>query len=207
MKSALYPVLILIFLSGCAAFSGSEDDRTTRTFGTLWDDQMVESKGRVRIKKAHPELRKAHISITAYNGVVLLIGQVSSEELKKLAADKVGELQKVRRIYNELTIAGPTSIFSRANDSWLTTKIKTKMAASKKVDANRIKVVTENGIVYLLGMVTREESEAAVELVRKTYGVQKVVKVFEIVKDIPKQEKAATNSNEQPVEDPEEDLI
>jgi osmotically-inducible protein OsmY len=90
-------------------------------------------------------------------------------------------MRNIKKVHNELEVAGPTSLIARANDNWLTTKIKSSMAVSSSTDANRIKVVTENGIVYLLGLLTREEADAAVQLTRKTYGVQKIVKVFEYI--------------------------
>ncbi|MDH5738290.1 MAG: BON domain-containing protein [Gammaproteobacteria bacterium] len=210
MKASLLTLLISTTLIGCSVFVGDGNDRPSRTFGTVWDDQMIESKGRVRIKKAHEELREAHFNIVAYNGIVLLVGQVSSEEMRLLAAETLAGLQKVRKVYNELQVAGPTSIFSRANDSWLTTKIKTKMAAAKEVDASRIKVTTENGVVYLMGMVTEEESDAAVDLTRRVYGVQKVVKALEIIQweDIPDSLRTTEDENiPSPTDNKEEEEV
>lgn len=198
MKLLICTILMLTCLSGCAVFSGDSGEHKSRTFGTVFDDQIIESKGRVRIKRAHPDLKKAHIIVTSFNGIVLLIGQVASEELKILSAKQFADFQKVRRVYNEIQIAGPTSIFSRGNDSWLTTKIKAKMLTAKAVDASRVKVVTENGVVYLLGLVTEDEAAAAVDLTRRVYGVQKVVKVFEIVDpvDIPRQDEKDKTAKE-----------
>ncbi|MDH5738525.1 MAG: BON domain-containing protein [Gammaproteobacteria bacterium] len=172
---------------------------------------MIESKGRVKIKKAHSDLKNAHIDIVAYNGVVLLVGQVPSEETRQIAAETLQQMPKVKKLYNELQIAGPTSVFSRMNDGWLTTKIKSKMFASKEVEAGRIKVLTENGVTYLMGMVTKEEADSAVELARRVYGVQKVVKAFEIIelKDLPKMERASEKQpeNNERNKQEEEELI
>ena len=85
----------------------------------------------------------------------------------------------MRKVHNELTVAGKTSYLSRTNDSWLTTKVKSAMAAAESADSTRIKVVTENGVVYLMGLVTREEADAAADIARHIQGVQKIVKVFE----------------------------
>jgi osmotically-inducible protein OsmY len=99
--------------------------------------------------------------------------------MRELAEKTVKNMRKVRTVHNELEVAGPTSMVARSNDSWLTTKIKSKMALSSAVDANRFKIVTENGVVYMMGLVTRDEASAAVDLTRQVYGVQKIVKVFE----------------------------
>ena len=95
--------------------------------------------------------------------------------------DQVEPLRNVKRVHNELTVAGSSSIISRTNDSWLTTKVKSSMAASATTDSGRIKVVTENGAVYLIGLLTREEADAAVELTRGIQGVEKIVKVFDYI--------------------------
>ena len=112
---------------------------------------------------------------------MLLTGQVPSEDTKTLADQKVAELRKVKTVHNELQVAGPTSMVARSNDTWLMTKVKTALLTSNRVSGNRIKVVTEDGIVYLLGLLTRDEADAAVDVARQVYGVQKIVKVFEYI--------------------------
>ena len=152
-----------------------------RSTGSRIDDEIIETKALVNIDKADAALAQAHINVTSYNGIVLLTGQVSNESLRQLAAQTTAKIKKVRRVHNELTIAGATSMVVRSNDAWITTKVKSKMLASSEVEGNRIKVVTENGVVYLMGLVTREEADRAAELSRKTGGVQKVVRVFEYI--------------------------
>jgi osmotically-inducible protein OsmY len=90
-------------------------------------------------------------------------------------------MRNVRKVYNELTLAGKTSLLSRTNDRWLTTKVKSAFSTAELSDATRIKVVTENGVVYLMGLLTRAEADAAANIARKIQGVQKVVKVFEYI--------------------------
>lgn len=181
-------MLLLLTIDGCATIRKANpnagpisEDYSKRTLGTVIDDQQIESRAKVNIAKAHADLAKAHVVVVSFNGVVLLAGQVASEELRNLAAETVKNMRKVRIVHNELSIAGPTSLIARGNDAWLTTKVKTAMAASSDVVARRIKVVTENGVVYMMGLVTRDEADAAVRLARKRYGVQKIVKVFEYI--------------------------
>ena len=178
-------LICILLLTGCSlvmkATSQESENYGKRSWGSVLDDQTIESRAKLNISEAAPELTDAHVVVVSFNGNVLLAGQVASEDLKEMAASAVKHMRKVRKIHNELSIAGPTSMVARSNDAWLTTKIKSLMAAAKDVDANRVKVVTENGVVYLMGLLTRDEADAAVELARQTYGVQKIVKVFEYI--------------------------
>ncbi|MBQ62211.1 MAG: phospholipid-binding protein [Gammaproteobacteria bacterium] len=177
------PLIFAIGLSlqGCSSFGPKTDDYGKRTFGTRLDDSRKESLAKRNIKAADPKLDEAHLDVTSFNGTILITGQVATETLVGIASKAIEGMRNIKKVHNELEVAGPTSLIARANDNWLTTKIKSSMAVSSATDANRIKVVTENGIVYLLGLLTREEAEAAVQLTRKTYGVQKIVKVFEYI--------------------------
>ncbi|HJE29926.1 phospholipid-binding protein [Stutzerimonas xanthomarina] len=158
------------------------DNRGTRTIGSKIDDSLIETKAAVNIAKAHPDLDKAsHIVVASYNGVVLLAGQTPREELKQLAEQTASAVQRVKRVHNELQVLQPSSALARSNDSWLTTKIKTQMLTDQNVPGARIKVITENGIVYLLGLVTRQEGNRATSLVQGVSGVQRIVKLFEYI--------------------------
>ena len=117
--------------------------------------------------------------MTSYNGVILLAGQTPRAELKSTAEQAARTVQGVRKVHNELQVQQPTSLLARSNDSLLTTKIKTQMLADSGVPGSRIKVITENGIVYLLGVVSRQEANAASNVVQSTSGVQKVIKLFQ----------------------------
>ena len=178
----------LTTLSGCARFLGavSDDDGiqqtpTDRTMGRVIDDEVLENVALVNIRKASPGLAESHISVTSFNGVVLLTGQVRAESLKQQAEDVVRQLRNARRVYNELEVAGPTSLLTRSGDSWVTSKVKTKLLASDAAPGRDIKVVTENGIVYLLGLVSRDDADTAAEIARSTGGVRRVVRMFEYV--------------------------
>jgi osmotically-inducible protein OsmY len=150
-----------------------------RTVGAITEDQEIEFKARARISEQVKEA--AHVSVTSYNRTVLLTGQAPSEEVKKQVEAIVADMSNVRAIENDIQIAAPSSLTSRANDSYLTSKVKARMLDAQKFQVNYVKVVTENNVVYLLGLVTRKEAEEAAEIARTTEGVQKVVKVFEYV--------------------------
>jgi len=111
--------------------------------------------------------------------VVLITGQVASAEIKNQAEQVADSIEQVRRVHNELEIGGPISYIARTNDSWITTKVKSRLLADKHSHANQIKVVTENSVVYLLGTIPRDQAAQAVEVTKTVYGVQKIVKVFE----------------------------
>ena len=121
----------------------------------------------------------AHVNVTSYNRNVLLTGEVPVAESKSKAESWVKEITNTRSITNEITVDQKSSIGSRSNDSYITSKIKTKFVTENKFPANYVKVVTENGVVYLLGIITNKEADDAVEIARNTDGVTKVVKVFE----------------------------
>ena len=175
----------LLALFGCSTVMDATNEGAVsenlgkRTLGTVFDDEMLESKASVNIRAAHADLKQTNVRVIAFNRAVLLVGQVSNEELRQLAEHTVRDLRHVERVHNELAVAGKTAALARVNDRLLSLKVKGRLAASKETDANRIKVVTENGVVYLMGLLTRAEADAAVEVARKTGGVQKIVKVFQ----------------------------
>lgn len=174
-------------LSGCSSLIGATSDGPVngdpgeRTWGAAIDDEQIETMALVNLDKASEQLADSHISVTSYNAVVLLSGQVANSDLRALAGSTVGKINRVRQVYNELQIQGETSFLSRSNDSWLTSKVKSKLLANGDVESGRIKVVTENGTVFMMGLLSRAEADQAVDVVRNTGGVQKVVKVFEYI--------------------------
>lgn len=163
--------LITFLIAGCTATS----------VGTAFDDTRNESLAKQRIKEAHSGLADSHVSVTSFGGVVLLTGQVPSQDLVAIATAAVEPLRNVTRVHNELVVAGETSFLSKTNDSWLTTKVKSALSKDESSEASRIKVVTENGVVYMMGLLTRAEADAAVEITRDIQGVQKIVKVFDYI--------------------------
>ena len=190
-RTGLRAILILalsLLLAGCGTMLGAvssdegiRQDPTDRTLGTMIDDETIESLAAVNLRKASPGLAESHISVTSYNGLVLLAGQVRAETLRRQAEEVVLELKNVRRVYNELEVAGPTSLLTRSGDTWVTGKVKSRLLAAPEVPGRDIKVVTENGVVHLLGLVTRDAADAATEAARNVGGVRKVVRMFEYV--------------------------
>ncbi|AIN62080.1 osmotically-inducible protein OsmY [Pseudomonas sp. TE6288] len=187
-RIGLMALTLCLGVSGCSSVLTSarnspiEDDRGTRTIGSKIDDSLIETKVSVNIAKANPELDKgSHIVVSSYNGVVLLAGQTPRADLKSLAEQTAGQVQRVKKVHNELQVIQPSSILARNNDAWLTTKIKTQMLTDESVPSSRIKVITENGIVYLLGLVRQQEANAATNVVQGVSGVQKIVKLFEYI--------------------------
>ena len=189
MKPLLFPLLLLTvtILTGCGSILASfesnaiEDDPGSRTMAQQFADESIETKAVVNIRASDDGFDNAHLVVVSYNGYVLLAGQVSSEELKAKATDVVREIRDVRRIYNELEIAAPSSAMTRSSDTWITTKVKSWLLGSSDTPGMRVKVVTENGVVYLMGMVTREEAERVATEAADTSGVQRVVRLFELI--------------------------
>ena len=152
-----------------------------RTLGRNLDDNTLEITLRKDIL-LDDELNSTNISVTALNGIVLLTGEVSTDDQRRHAARLASNRTRTLTVVNELQLAGTTSITSRANDTVITSKVKAKLLRSRGVQANAIKVVTEAGKVYLLGLVTRAEADAAVEATQSVGGVTHIVKVFEYIK-------------------------
>jgi osmotically-inducible protein OsmY len=186
---ALFASAFALLLSSCTSVlvqtTGAEgivEDPTERTAGAVVEDQSIETKVLVNLKKLEPELKKANIDAISHNGVVLLVGQVGSESLKARATQITSDSSsKIKRIHNELEVAGKTSLLSRSNDSWIATKVRTLMLANSSVPSGQIRVVTENGIVYLMGILSQADGDLATDLARNVSGVTRVVKVFEYV--------------------------
>ncbi|MDC0172587.1 BON domain-containing protein [Gammaproteobacteria bacterium] len=156
-------------------------ESTGRTIGADIDDTKMTTFIGVNLKKADPQLDKAHINVSVFNGLVLLTGEVSSTTLKTLAGDVAREYNGVRQVYNELQIRGNTSIISRTNDTLISGKVKTKLAFNKEVDYSDLTLITEDSIVYLLGTVSKSSGDLAAEIASNTSGVRKVVKCLEYV--------------------------
>ena len=187
--SRVLPTVVVALLisatSGCTSFLHAvrdepiEPDPYETPVGTDINDFQSATAVGVNIKKAHPLLEKSHVNVHSYNGVVLLTGEVPSAEMRTLAGDTARNFRGVRQVHNELQIQGNTSILSATNDGWLTTKVKTKLIADKEIDSTKIKVVTENGIVYLMGTVPQSLADKASKIASTTKGVRKVVRAFE----------------------------
>lgn len=172
----LVPPVLALTLTACATFS---DDPRARTPGAMIDDEALEKVVEREIRKSDPELKKAHLVIVSYGGIVLLLGQVSSEELKRKAQTVTQGIAKVGSVHNEIGVGGPISYVARSNDGWLTGKVKSKLIVADNVPGRKVKVQTENGVVYLVGFLTRAEADATVAAAATVFGVQQIVRVFE----------------------------
>lgn len=173
-------LVLALGTASCATITGS--DPGARTPGVIFDDRGIEWAAGGAIRDASEALRDSQIRVTSFNGVVLLTGLVAEESLKQAARQAVErKVRKVRRIHNEIEVGPPVTTVSRINDRWLGTKVKTSLVASEEVDGDRVHVVTRDGVVYLMGLVSRAEGDSAADVARSVVGVQKVVKAFEYV--------------------------
>jgi osmotically-inducible protein OsmY len=161
-----------------------------RNSETYIADESMEVRAANRINEKYGD--KAHVNTTSYNRMILLTGEVPSAEIKTDVEKIVSGVPNVKSISNELAIAGPSGFGGRSNDSYITSKVKARFVDANKFAPNHVKVVTEAGVVFLLGLVTQAEANASVEIARTTGGVQKVVRVFEIIS--PEQAKALDNT-------------
>ena len=163
---------------GAGATALALDDR--RSIGAQTEDKEIDLRGESRIHERFGD--RVHINVTAFNRNVLLTGEAPDAETRAQIEKIVREVPNVRGVVNEIQLAGVSSYSARGNDSYLTSKVKARFIdISGKFSVNHVKVVTESGAVYLLGLVTRKEADAAVEVARTTGGVQKVVRVFEYI--------------------------
>jgi osmotically-inducible protein OsmY len=185
LKALILLIMPVILLQGCAAAvvtgaaTGAAVVHDRRSAGTVLDDQSIEIKVSTILYSNKKIYDQSHVNATSYNGVVLLTGETPNENLKQQVTKEVQTIANVRRVHNELLIAAPSSLPSRSSDAWITSKIKAKLTADEYIDPFFIKVVTEHGVVYLLGLVSRAEAERVVGIVSQSAGVQRVVKIFE----------------------------
>jgi len=187
--AALQACAEALIVGGVAAGVMMAADR--RQVEVMYADQRIEFSAGSRIDDTLKG--QGHINVTSYNYTVLLTGEVPTAQAKVDAEKAAGEVPQVKTVVNELQVAGTSSAASRSNDAYITSKVKSNFLGNEKFKPSDIKVVTEAGIVYLLGLVTREEADAATETARGTGGVQKVVRVFEYVAPpVKKAEKSET---------------
>jgi osmotically-inducible protein OsmY len=185
MKYFLTALALLVSLSGCipaavvaGATAGGAVVYDQRPVRTQIRDRNIAQVAKNRIH-ANPDLSKAHIEIAAFNGVVLMVGQAPSKEISDTAYQLVSTIPYVKRVYNEVEISGTSGTLNRADDDWITTKVRTALLAEKGLNSAEIKVVTESGVVYLMGLVSPTQGDKAASVASRITGVRKVVKVFE----------------------------
>ena len=184
LLAVVFFLLPLPFLAGCAlvaatgaaAGTGVAIAEDRRSAGTMVQDESVELKSNRRIKEKFG--RKVHVEVTSFNRDVLLTGEAASATVKNEIEDIVRAVEGVRDVTNEITIGKVRPLTARSYDALITSKVKARFVNEGIFQANHVKVVTEDGVVYLLGMVDREEAQNAVNIAKDTGGVRKVVRVF-----------------------------
>lgn len=175
LETACVPLLVGTAVVGTAAVA---TDR--RTAGAQLDDEMIEDKNVLAINERFRG-GDYHINVTSYNGIVLLTGEVPAESAKADVERMIRSTPKVRAVQDELVVGPVSSLEQRSNDTLITSKVKARFVEANKFQINVVKVVTERGVVYLMGVVRHDEADAATDLARTTAGVQRVVKVFEYI--------------------------
>jgi osmotically-inducible protein OsmY len=184
MARVLCAILATSLLTACAAVAvggAAVVAQDRRTAGTVLDDQTMEVRVSDHIYGDPAFVGGDHVKVEVYKGVALLVGEVTSAEKREIAGKRAAEVEYVQRVVNELVVATSASLGQRLDNSWLTAKVNTALVRKNPVpgfDATRIKVVSSQDIIYLMGLVTREEGEAVAEVARNVNGVAKVVKVF-----------------------------
>ncbi|MCL2524953.1 MAG: BON domain-containing protein [Betaproteobacteria bacterium] len=178
-------LIVLPALQGCfptlvtGAAVGVLSIHDRRSTGTQTDDETSEWKAVGRLPE--PYKNQSHVNVTVYNRRLLLTGEVPSAEAKAEAETAVRAIEGLREVYNELGVGPVSSLGNRSNDSYITSKLKARLVDTKQVSANHVKVVTERGVAYLMGIVNEREARAAVHVARTTSGVLKVVNLLEII--------------------------
>ena len=186
IRSGVFIACVYTLLPGCAAPLVAATGVATgaaiidnRTAGTLVEDETIERKAKARLRENKEVKKQVHINFTSYNTRLLISGEAPSERLRQQIVDMVKDIEKVSHIHNEVTIAAPSSLWNRSGDTTITARVKTKLLKEKNLDGFNIKIVTENGTVFMMGLISREASNRASDIARTTGGVQRVVKLFE----------------------------
>ena len=180
-------ILLLSILQGCAAVTvvaitaGASMATDRRSIGNQIDDQTIQVDAYNRIAKNKALSDNTNLHLTSVNGSVLIIGQAPTTYLKDQAIKIINEVEGVVRVHNQIRIGSTTSVTTRTNDIWLTSKVKAALFSDNSVNGKNIKVITENGEVFLMGIVSKKEADAAVNITRNIGGVNKVFKAFEYI--------------------------
>jgi osmotically-inducible protein OsmY len=176
---------IVITLQGCAgvvvaggATAGAMAN-DSRTSGAYVDDEVIEWKILDVLANNEQINTQTHLNATSYNGIVLLTGEIPTEKMRSMINQKINAIVGVRQLHDETSIAAPSSMMSRSGDTWITSKVKTALLTKDTEMGSRTKVVTDKGVVYLMGIVSPQEADQLTDIARRVGGVQKVVKVFE----------------------------
>jgi osmotically-inducible protein OsmY len=173
--AAILPACVPLVATGVGTAALVADDR--RTAGIMVEDESIENKILLRAEQRYSS--NIHLNVTSFNRIVLLTGEAASAQIRDEVERIARGVDNVRSVTNEITVAQPTTLILRSNDAVLTSKVKARFVEANRFRANHVKVVTENSVVYLLGMVKRQEADEASNLARTAGGVHRVVRVFE----------------------------
>ena len=184
----IFLLLISCSLQACVdvAMTGAQVVYNRQSIQKNLNDHYITMQAYKTLNIDSEEFKNANIDITTYNNEILLAGQVPTPTLRMEAEERLKSISDVKHIYNLITIGAPTSTLTKISDAWITAKVKSKFLASNELDASQIKVVTENGVVYLMGILKPEEAQEAVEIASNTDGVASVVKIFTYIQIIKK---------------------
>ena len=189
MRLTFLALFFSVLLSGCeglliaGAAGGAVASNDRRTVPTQLEDQNIELKSLNALFENDEIWSDTNISVVSYNNTVLMVGQAPTADLKSKAENEIKKIEKVKRILNQIRIAAPISFFASRNDELITAKVKSSMLFTSDFPSSKIKVVTENSEVFLMGLVTAIEAEKAVQIARNTGGVTKVIKAFEYIEE------------------------
>jgi osmotically-inducible protein OsmY len=186
-KKILMTLSAVLLLQGCVAaavvtiIGGASAATDERSIGTQIDDQKIEFEAYAKLSEHEALSDNANLQVISVNGSVLVIGQTPNTYLRDLAIKSLNEVDLIIQLHNQIRISNTTSITTKSNDVWLTSKVKTALFGSDELDATNIKVVTENGEVFLMGLVTEAHANEAVNIARNVSGVNRVFKIFEYI--------------------------
>lgn len=186
MNKLITIIAIALSLQGCIFVAGAAAGAAGvavvydhRKLEKVLLDEKIAKNASNKLRMDAEIKENSHIEVTCFNQVILLTGQASNTTIRQQAEDIIRTVPEVKRIYNQITIKGFASSLTQASDAWITAKIKTEMLATKGLKSGSIKVVTENGTVYLMGTVNRDQADIAVDIARQVRGVQRVMKIFQ----------------------------
>lgn len=182
----IFILLATILLQGCidtavvpATAGGSWFNHDRRTAGAIVDDQTVNIRANLAIAKDKRIWKESHVSTLSYNNTLLLVGQTKTTSNKRQIENIVKPLSGVGNIYNQISVGDPIPMSIRCNDTWITTQVKARIMSNRNIGINRVKVITEDSVVYLMGMLTKDEEDSTIEVARRVPGVKRVVTVIE----------------------------
>lgn len=185
MKNIFYAAFLFSLLAGCsnlttqALVETSKPTQDGRTVDVIVDDNLLAKQIKQEILQSDPGFELAHLNVTSHNGKILVVGQISSQELKQKVSDIALANKSAKTIHNELVVGDNIAMVARANDAWISMKVRSKFIATKEFPSQQVEVTTQNGIVYLMGIVDQPTSNQAGKLAQQVKGVQKVITLFD----------------------------